>query len=255
MPVGRFIRSQATMARSRLTAPRGRRPVQKVFSFCWRAVASISTLDADGCPQKLKGNSLVRKRPLFHDAGYITVLLDAPSDRHGKAGLGGFRIAEEHASDIGKVIADLRTRGSMPIWLIGISRGTISGSNAASRLTGESTPDGLILTSPVTSGREGGYKAWVAQTVFSVDLENIRMPVLVVAHADDKCVRTPPDRAEKITDVTSADREQTVTVTGGPGWSGGTGVKACRGKSPHGFIDQEADVVDGLLRFIAGGDY
>ncbi len=197
----------------------------------------------------------VRKRSLFHDSGYMTALLDAPSDHHGKAGLGGFRIAKEHASDIGKVIAKLRTRGNMPVWLIGTSRGAISASNAASRLTAESAPDGLILTSPVTSGREGGYKAWVTQTVFSVDLENIRMPVLVVAHADDKCVRTPPDRAGEIIDETAADREQTVTVTGGPGWSGGTSVKACRGKAPHGFIGQRADVVDGLLRFIAGGDY
>ena len=81
------------------------------------------------------------------------------------------------------------------------------------------------------------------------------MPILVVAHTEDKCVRTPPDRAGEIIDETAADREQTVTVTGGPGWSGGTSVKACRGKAPHGFIGQRADVVDGLLRFIAGGDY
>ena len=64
-----------------------------------------------GCPQKLKGNSLVRKRPLFHDASYLTALLDAPSDHHRKSGLGGFQIAKEHASDIGKVIAKFRTLG------------------------------------------------------------------------------------------------------------------------------------------------
>ncbi len=62
-------------------------------------------------------------------------------------------------STIGKVIANLRTRENMPDWLIGTSHGTISDRTAAYRLTVVSAPDGLILTPPVTSGREGGYKA------------------------------------------------------------------------------------------------
>ena len=41
----------------------------------------------------------------------MTALLDAPSDHHRKSGLGEFRIAKEHASDIGKIIAGLRTLG------------------------------------------------------------------------------------------------------------------------------------------------
>lgn len=212
-------------------------------------------LDESGCAQKSTGNSLVRMAPLFHDAGFVTALVGAPSDWQGKEGLGGFRIAAEHADDIGKVIADVRRRTALPVWLIGTSRGVISAVNAAGRLTGSAAPEGLILTSPVTSGREGAFKAWVAQTVFSTDLEPIRMPVLIVAHRDDKCVRTPPDRAGDIIKETSGKREQSVLVSGGPGWRGGVSVKACRGKAPHGFVAQEREVVSGIVRFIEGGQY
>lgn len=212
-------------------------------------------LDDDGCPRKLKGNSLVRKRPLFHGAGIATALVDAPDDYHGKEGLGGFRIESDHAEDIGKVIADMRRRTGLPVWLAGTSRGAISAANAASRLKGAGAPDGLILTSPVTSGREGAYKAWVAHSVFTTDLDDIKMPVLVVVHDADKCVRTPPYLGRDIVAKTDGSREQAVTVTGGPGWDGGTSVEACKGRSPHGFIGQEEDVAAGIVRFVRGGTY
>lgn len=212
-------------------------------------------LDAKGCPRKLKGNSLARTRPLFHRRGFVTALVDAPSDHQDKEGLGGFRVASQHAEDIGKVIADVRGRTGLPVWLAGTSRGTITAANTASRLSGPHAPDGLFLTSPVTSGRKGGYKAWVAQTVFLVRLEAIRVPVLVVVHAADKCIRTPPGLAAKITERTNGVREQVVTVTGGPGWAGEGGVNACKGRSPHGFLGQEEDVTAGIARFLLGRSY
>lgn len=212
-------------------------------------------LDADGCPRKLKGNSLVRSRPLFHDGGMVTALVDAPDDHQGNEGLGGFRIEPAHAEDIGRVIADLRRRMGLPVWVVGTSRGGISAANAAARLTGPNAPDGVVMTSPVTSGKVGAAKPWVADTVFSVPLENARMPILVVVHADDQCIRTPPGLAADIVEKTSSNREQVVTVTGGPGARGGDGLEACKGRSPHGFIDQEAEVAAGIMRFILGGAY
>lgn len=216
-------------------------------------------LDDAGCPRELTGNSLVRKRPLFHESGFVTALLGAPSDYREGDGLAGFRIEADHATDIGTAIADVRKRTGLPVWLVGTSRGAISAANAASRLTapltGPAAPDGLVLTSPVTSGFEGGRKAWVEQTVFSVDLAAIGMPVLVVAHEADRCIRTPPQLSARIIAETAGTREQAVLVTGGPGWDGGESVRACRGKSPHGFIDQEAEVAAGIARFIRGGRY
>ena len=216
---------------------------------------SFLDLDRGGCPRRLKGNSLVRTRAQSHRHGFVTALVDAPSDHHGKDGLGGFRTAPEHAKDLGKVIVDVRRRTGLAVWLVGTSRGTISAVNAASRLTGLQAPDGLVITSPVTSGRKGGRKAWVAQTVFSLDLEAICVPVLVIAHADDKCIRTPPQLAAGITKRTSGVREQLVTVTGGPGRDGPADVNSCKGRSPHGFIGQEEDVIAGIARFVRGSRY
>ena len=127
-------------------------------------------LDAEGCARNLRGNSLVRFRDPFHGLGFATALVDAPSDYRGEDGLVGFRLSPQHAADLGKVIADVRRRTRMPVWLVGTSRGTISAASAAARLKGPEAPDGLVLTSAVTFGRSGGYKPWVAQTVFDVAL-------------------------------------------------------------------------------------
>lgn len=109
-------------------------------------------LDDKGCAQKLNGNSLVRMSSLLREAGIATVLVDAPSDLRGEEGLGGFRIASGHAEDLGKVIAELRSRIQGPVWVAGHSRGTISAVNAAARLTGSSAPDGVVLVSPMLVG-------------------------------------------------------------------------------------------------------
>ncbi len=210
-------------------------------------------LDARGCPRALQGNSLVRSLPHFHAAGFATALIDAPSDHPGEDGLKGFRMSRQHADDLGKVIADIRARNTGSIWLVGTSRGTISAINAASRLVGPAVADGLVLTSPVTSGGKGGRRPWVVQTVFDAPLESIRMPVLVIGHAADTCVRTPPGLNGGIIARTNGAREQVVTVAGGPGAR--PGVDVCQGRTPHGFIGQEAVVAVGIARFVRGAIY
>jgi len=199
----------------------------------------------------------VRSVAHFHEVGLITALVDAPSDHRGVDGLAGFRTATQHADDLGKVIADVRRRTSAAVWLAGTSRGTISAVNAAARLTGPAAPDGLVLTSAVTSGGLGGQKPWVTQTVFDLPLSAIRVPVLVVGHAADACIRSPAALMSDITAKTSGVREQVVTVTGGPRGAvrAAPSVDACNGRAPHGFVDQEAEVAAGIARFIRDGRY
>jgi hypothetical protein len=212
-------------------------------------------LDDKGCPRALTGNSLVRSLPYFHDKGFVTALVDAPSDYPGEDGLAGFRITTQHAEDVGKVIADVRARTNTSVWLVGTSRGSISAVNAAARLSGPSAPDGLVLTSALMSGFSGGRKPWVTQTVFDLPLETIRLPILVVGHAADTCTRSPPGLMTDITARTNGAREQVITVSGGPGRSGARGIDACEGRAPHGFVDQEVEVAAGMARFIQGGNW
>lgn len=170
-------------------------------------------LDDQGCPRALTGNSLVRSIPLLNSAGFATVLVDAPSDHAGGDGLGGFRVTATHAEDLGRIIADVRARtGASAVWLVGTSRGSISAVNAASRLSGPAAPDGLVLTSALMSGFSGGRKSWVAHTVFDLPLESIRVPVLVIGHAEDQCPRSPPRLMPDIIKRTAGAREQAVTV-------------------------------------------
>lgn len=216
--------------------------------------SGFADLDAKGCARKLTGNSFIRTRDLFHAQGFATALVDAPSNYRGEDGLGGFRISPRHAEDLGRIVVDIRQRTKLPVWIIGTSRGSISAVNAASRLTGEQAPDGLVLTSPLTAGRVGGRKAWVAQTVFSLDLTAIKIPVLVVANAADACIRTPPALAPSILARTNGAREQAVTVKGSAP-KAAPSVDACEGRTPHGFLGQEQEVTDGIVRFINGGSY
>src|SRR5262245_62860908 len=92
-------------------------------------------LDDRGCPRALKGNSLVRSLPHFHAEGFVTALVDAPSDHQGGDGLGGFRTSADHAADLGLVVSDVRRRTSGSVWGGGTSRGTLSAANVGSRAT------------------------------------------------------------------------------------------------------------------------
>lgn len=212
-------------------------------------------LDGNACPRALKGNSLVRTMPLFTDAGFHVVLVDAPSDHAGPDGLGGFRTDPRHAGDLGRIVAAMRARLGGTVWVVGTSRGTISAANLAARERGPSAPDGVVLTSVLTSGQAGTRLPWVAQSVFDLPLAGIRVPMLVVGHAADTCVRTPVSRQRDVLERSNAPRRQAVTVTGGPGGAGLDGVAACEGRSPHGFLGQEAELVSGIARFVRGGEY
>lgn len=231
----------------------GRGPVALVLLVGSHGVLN---LDALACPRYLTSSWLVRALPYFHELGFITALVDAPSDHVSEDGLAGFRIAPEHAQDIGQVVADLRSRlPNVAVWIVGTSRGAISAANAAARLTGEATPDGLVLTSALMSGQMGGTKAWVTQSVFDVPLEGILMSMLVVGHAADTCIRSPAALMNHIVMRTNGLREQVVTMTGGPGSVGPVGTVACEGKSPHGFADQEAELAVGIAKFVRGGSF
>ena len=228
---------------------------QKVVLILLPGGGGHVNLDDKGCPHALVGNSLVRSIPLFNGLGFVTALVDAPSDHSGDDGLAGFRLAPDHAEDLGKAIADVRARTQGQVWVVGTSRGSISAVNAATRLSGMAAPDGVVLTSALMVGSDSRVRPWLYQTVFEAGLEDIKVPVLVVGHAADKCLRSPARLMERITARTSGAREQVVTVTGGPGYDGAVSIDACVGKSPHGYADQEAEVATGIARFIGGGTY
>lgn len=213
-------------------------------------------LDDKGCPRSLSRNVLMRMLPLFHRAGFVTVLVDAPSDAFDGDGLAELRTTPQHAEDLAKLIGDVRTRTNGSLWLVGHSRGTISAANAAARLTGSVAPDGVVLLSAMMSGDARARKLLARQSVFDLPLAAIKTPVLVIGHAADNCERSPAGLTENITARTQGAREQVGTVTGGPTKPGRMpNLSACEVGEPHDFVTQEVEIAAGIERFIRGGSY
>ena len=92
--------------------------------------------------------------------------------------------------------------------------------------------------------------------MFYANLEAIRIPVLVIGHTADNCVRSPADQMINVTAKTRGSRQQTAAVTGGPVAPGRSpSLAACEVREPHDFVDQEAEVAAGIARFMQGGNY
>jgi hypothetical protein len=244
-----------TTTRYTLSRPSGAPQASAIAVVLLAGSTGYLDLDDLGCPRELTNNSLVRSIPVFNELGFVTALVDAPSNHFGGDGLAAFRTTARHAEDLGKIIADVRARTKGAVWLIGTSRGAISAANAASRLSGAPAPDGVVLTSAVTAGDSRAKRVWAAHSVFDLPLEQIRMPLLVVGHESDSCVRSPASLMGNITKRTHGAPQQVVLVTGGPGGSGLTSIEACESRSPHGFIEQEREVAAGIARFIRDGKY
>jgi hypothetical protein len=213
--------------------------------------SGLVDLDEQGCPRALRGNSLIRAIPSFVAGGAATALVDAPGEWRGQHGLSTFRIEPGHAEALGVAVRALRETYRVPVWIVGTSRGAISAANAASRLTGASAPDGVVLTSPVSAGGRGNLP-FVSQDVFQLPLARIAVPLFVLGHANDACVRSPPGNITRIAEAASASpRKRASVMTGGPG-APANDPQACEGRSPHGFADQEAEMAALVLRFARG---
>jgi pimeloyl-ACP methyl ester carboxylesterase len=188
------------------------------------------------------GNFLIRSRDKFAAAGFLVASVDVPSDH--QEGLENFRTTAEHAQDIATVIAYLRQKAPVPVWLIGTSMGTFSGANGAARLrTGG--PDGLVLTSSIV-----GQNRRFAPVDAMVDVDQIAIPTLVVHHKEDACPLCPfslvPAFLERFK---RAPRKQLIAVSGGdPPLS-----DPCEAMSRHGYLGIEEEVVGDIARWIKGG--
>ena len=187
----------------------------------------------NGVLSGLEGNFLVRVAGQFTAAGMNVALVDVPSDH--PAGMGTpFRSGEAQAKDVAAIVAFLRSRSAVPVWVIGTSRGSISAANAARRL-GPSQIAGAELTSSVWAGG-----------MDSVPLGQIAVPTLLVHNHYDGCSEAPFGGATSaMPQLSQAPAKQLVAVSS----AGGRGAP-CGGTSPHGFSGAEGDVVPPMVTWI-----
>jgi hypothetical protein len=199
-------------------------------------------IGADGAMRWGEGNFVVRTRQLFAAQGLAAAILDAPSDRQQPPYLNRFRQTAEHAQDAAAVIAELRRRYAVPVWLVGTSRGTQSAAAIALAL-GEppAGPDGLVLTSSILTDPSG-------RPVPAMPLEKLRLPMLVVHHEQDGCSHCRYADLPLLTSRLQSPRKQVLTFSGGVDIG-----DPCEARGHHGFNGLESQVVAAIARWMLGG--
>ncbi|WP_193367843.1 alpha/beta hydrolase [Pelagibius marinus] len=172
--------------------------------------------------------------------GMASALIDAPSDK--RQFMGGmhpnFRQSDAHLRDINGVVAALRARSDLPLWVLGISLGSRSVAWYAANWPEQI--DGVILMSSSTDNSKG-------EPVDRFPLQRIQVPLLAVAHEADGCPGTPPEGATRIVAAASGSRAAEVrTFSGGRN----AGRRACGVRTYHTFYGIEDEVLAAVADFI-----
>ena len=181
----------------------------------------------DGKPSS--ENFLSRSRGHFLSENLNVIVVYRASDLTGLDY--SYRVSKDHIGEISKVIAYAKQTFNKPVWLIGTSRGTVSGTATAIAL-GDSQVQGLVLTSSVTSKKTGA--------ITSQNIGTLTIPILVIHHKNDACKICVPHEASRITsELRSAPVKKFVMIEGGSNPQG----DPCEAKHWHGFINYEKETV------------
>jgi hypothetical protein len=181
----------------------------------------------DGKPGS--GNFLSRSRGEFFAENFNVIVVYRASDLNGLDY--GYRVSKDHIGELAKVITYAKQTFAKPIWLVGTSRGTVSGTATAIAL-GDSEVQGLVLTSSVTSKKTGA--------IATQNIASLKIPTLVVHHKNDSCKICVPYEASRITsDLKSAPIKKFIMIEGGSDPEG----DPCEGKHWHGFVNYEKETV------------
>ncbi len=194
----------------------------------------------------LRSNFLIRVRQKFAAQGFYVVALDAASDQ--QSGMNGVvRLSQQYAQDVAKVIADVKKRTNLPVWLVGTSAGTMSVASVASQLASSpQRPSGIVLTSTMTTLSQADN---CGRSVYNASLAAIKGPVFVVSHRDDGCGCSPGTAdvgAKLLAALPAASAKEHQIFTGGnPPTSG-----PCDAFSQHGYFGIEDDAVNSIANWI-----
>lgn len=120
----------------------------------------------------------------------MLILPDTPFDHSSHLGLNGwhgsgiFRISADHARDIQEIVAFVRSRENIPVWLAGIRMGAFSATNAAIRLGHD--VDGLIIAGGITQCPEQQtLRHLCPEGLMGMDLFDVSVPTLVLSGGND----------------------------------------------------------------------
>ena len=181
-------------------------------------------------------NFLVRSAPYFVANGFNVAIFGRPNDSRDLDYAD--RISDTHLIDIHKVLAFVKQKADVPVWIVGTSRGTISATATAVHALGDIA--GLVLTSSVVNYKKPG-------AVPKQDLAAVKVPVLMFHHSKDACIHCRPDEVPAaFKGFRNAAVKKLLFVDGGANPTG----DVCAGQHWHGFIGMEREVVDMISEWI-----
>jgi len=180
---------------------------------------------------------LVKNREQFLDSGFNVAVVGRPRDKK-NLDLSA-RKGPEHLTDLHKIVEYLRRDAPLPVWLVGMSRGTVSAAAAAIAFGNEDLA-GIVLASSVTDPT-------VPYAVPRLRLGRIRIPVLVLHHEKDECDLCDPDGVDQImAGLINTAVAKAVLVNNGR-WPGGD---PCTSSHWHGYSGMEEEAVDIISEWI-----
>jgi pimeloyl-ACP methyl ester carboxylesterase len=188
----------------------------------------------DGSIRRMGEGFLLRTLPLWQGRGFAVAVLSSPNGMS----LLGYRHTPAYAEMIGQAVDFVRSRTTVPVWLVGASQGSTAAVGAAARL-GDKVA-GIILISSVTGSSSSG------ETLFDSAPELVTVPALIVANTGDVCSASPPGDASKIAAALAhASRKEvlfmhSVAIEGQP----------CEAMSPHSYFGIEAATVERIAERI-----
>lgn len=182
------------------------------------------------------GNFLVRSSPFFLANGFNVAIFGRPNDME----LGWMERTEPaHMEDVSKVLDFVKQKSSLPVWIVGTSRGTVSAAAMAIHVQ-DPVISGLVLTSSVVRYATPG-------AVPRQNLQSIKLPVLIYHHAKDGCKHCQASEAPSILNgLTRTPIKKLMVVDGGANPTG----DVCAGRHWHGFIGMEREAVDQIVSWI-----
>lgn len=185
---------------------------------------------------------LVRNKDRFLDHETAVAIVDVPSDQMSYGYTPKFRKSAEHMEDLRVVISDIKSR--LPIAkvvLIGNSQGSTSVAYAGKTLGKE--VDGVVLAASVFDSAPPAWRLLHDSNLSDFDFSRIASPLLIVHHADDRCVATTYSSAARL-----AGKYPFITVKGGEA----VRDSGCGPLGPHGFLGREESVVTEIKNWIHG---
>ena len=186
----------------------------------------------------LRGNFLIRARRFFLEDGFLTVVLDAPSDQQPNF-WPEFRETRRYGEDV-KAVIDAVTKKFGPLdWtFVGHSEGSVSAAHAARMLPSDAKRVALTASVVTPNPRGRGLGA--------SDVLQVTIPLLWVHHRNDPCQYTPYRTVRSYAEET---RTPLLTVSGAAHARG----KPCMPFTEHGFVGMEAKTIKAIVSWVRSG--